>query len=218
MATLSLPIQSPVPLDTLRQSIKKLVERPIEGSQWWTRNTSTRVTKRCDERGINFLWILAILPRIRFFKLKNAGEKTTNLAEEILVDAGCTFDMFPDFRSVLDGVAARANETSGHSWISCFEVLMALAGIGAWVEHRAIIAALAEVGLRPGMSIEELFVHIPPEGEQEPAPIGPEEPLAPLTSEERAALLLFLDEHGLLGAARDSFSPDLCRKLGIRNG
>ncbi len=118
----------------------------------------TRFANVCEGHGIETVWMLTVYRGTMFGKFKNAGPGTVALAEETLEDMRCTFDAFPQLRSVLEEVATGVDRRRLH--IDFPEVLMALAGIGDWAKEPAIIAALAEHGLRPGMPLEELFVYV----------------------------------------------------------
>lgn len=158
MARLSLPLPSPVPLSVLRESISEHAAAPHGESRWWTRNTSTRLARRCREYRIDAVWMLALHSRYAFRRIRNAGRRTENLADEVLAHVGCTIGMFPELFVVLEEVGKSARRDDGVR-ISFFEVLLALAGVGDWAKDGGIAARLAEHGLRPGMPLEELFVY-----------------------------------------------------------
>ena len=157
MAKLTLPIPSPVPLDVLGKRIDVILDRVHEDSPWAS-SIITRLAGVCQNHGIETVWTLAIYQSLRFGKFKNAGSGTVALAEETLENVRCTFNAVPQLRGVLESVA-KSVRVRGLRHIDFPEVLMALAGIGDWAKEPAIIAALAEHGLRPGMPLEELFVH-----------------------------------------------------------
>lgn len=105
--------------------------------------------------------MIATLERIALEKSRSMGPKTANLAEEILQANGCTFDMFPSLRETIEAIVTEFRETLNPSCLSCFEILMTIAGTGAWADDPILIAVLAKQGLCPNMTVEELFVYAP---------------------------------------------------------
>ena len=235
MAHLTLPIPSPVPLHILTMSIEGLVGR-TEGR---SSSVKTRLRNRCNDYGIDLVWMLALTSRRRFLVLKNSGRKTADLADELLGAIDCSFDMFPVLHEALESVRARAS-MSASRYVDFFTVLMTLASIRPQAKDGEVVAYLAEYGLRPGMPLDELFVH-------DPSLASPPEPRERTVVEELLAFLLLpaseafpsevilggltvaelavqlavspepnLHDRGLLiSAMRDRLSPRALKKLGI---
>lgn len=161
MAKLFLPVQSPVPLDVLGMSTDDLIMNRSSSDRLARSsvNLRTRLRLRCHWHGMDKIWVLAVCSRARFSCLKNTGRNTVNFAEEILASVGLRFGVFEGLTDALE----RAEAFLGKRWSDprFVDLLMALAGVGDWVEDERIVAALAEVGLRPGMTLEELFVYDP---------------------------------------------------------
>lgn len=161
MGKLTLPIHTNIPLEVLARRVDEMSNTPLPGSQRWSRTLATRLIKRCQEHGIDYIWILMLYPWETFVKLKNCGVGTRNLADEILESVGGEFREFWDLTETLEIVAETTSYRDGGGYVSFSRVVMDLAGIDGWEQDSAIIAALAEHGLRPGMPIEELFVYVP---------------------------------------------------------
>ncbi|MEK7633012.1 MAG: hypothetical protein AAB473_04455 [Patescibacteria group bacterium] len=142
----------------------------------------TRLANVCQRAGIEQVWMLATLPRVQLCRLKNCMNGTVNFAEAALKPAGCRLDMFPQLREIIEAVVVQACKTPDLKWLTPFEVLIALAGTGDWAKEPAIIAALAEHGLRPGMPLEQLFVY-------DPSLATPIEPKELTVAEEVAAFM-----------------------------
>lgn len=154
------PIPSPVPLDVLAMPIDTLLERvPTERPR--SSGVVTRLANVCRRTGIEQVWMLAIHRREKLLKFRNCKRGTADCAEAALKLVGCRLDMFPQLHEIIDAVVDQASKTPDLGWLTSFTVLMALAGIGDWASEPAIIAALAEHGLRPGMPLDELFVYDP---------------------------------------------------------
>lgn len=158
LANLTLPIPSPVPLDVLSMSIDTLLDR-VPTEHRYSSVIVTPLANVCQNYGIETVWMLATNTRQRLRCLKGCGPHVAILAETVLEDVGCRLGMFIDLHDAL----GHMRETLGPRWSDPGfpETLMALAGIGDWAKNQAIIAALKEHGLRPGMPLEELFVYVP---------------------------------------------------------
>lgn len=181
MVKLITPIPSPVPLETLATLIGTLLRR-IPTKRPHSSAIVTRLANVCQRAGIEQVWMLAIHPRAQLYCLKHCSINTVDFAEVVLKPIGCHIDMFPQLREIIEAVVVQARKRPNLMWLTPFQVLMALAGIGDWAKNDHIIAALADHGLHPDMPLEELFVH-------DPSLAVPVEPKKLTAAEEVAAFL-----------------------------
>ncbi len=161
MNQLRLPIVTFVEFKDLTKRIDQVAADRRSAPGCWTRGRATRLMNRCREHGIDHIWVLMLYPLDIFVGLRNCGEETMKLADEILLSVGGEFRQFPQLTDALVAVTEAASYKDNGGYIGFPQVVMSLAGIGAWARNPVIIAELANRGLRPKMPLEELFVFSP---------------------------------------------------------
>ena len=217
MTKLVLPLPSPVPLTILGMPFINYL------AQFRAPGELPRMIRACPPGSGMDLWpTWCFLARP---KAKTAEYEWLDKTHIAFLDSILKQENMPELGSLFSALWEAAEQIAirgGHDVGMASAVLTMITGKASRMEeimsNTRLMTAFAERGFRPGMPLEELFEYVPPEGEQQSVQTSLEESSGPLTPEERAALLLFFDEHGLLGEARETLDPGLRHKLGIRDG